>query len=294
MAIKKTTEQFKQEVFSKNKNLEILDEYINNNTKIKVRCKKHDYTWDVIPRQLLSKPQCPICSGHNKNNKEFLKEVNQANKDIIPLTEYTRDRIPMDFLCLRCGKKFTQTPAIFLNTPSCPICRNRKRRNQDDFIKEMEETNEDITIIGTYTNFQNKVKCKCKKCSSEWEAFPQNLLRGHGCPICNSSIGERKVRQFLEKYKIKFSQEYIFKDCKDIFCLPFDFFLFDQNMCIEFDGIQHFEPVQHYGGAEYFEIVKKHDDIKNRYCTDNNIALLRISYKNINNIEEILKEKLLV
>ena len=65
--------------------------------------------------------------------------------------------------------------------------------------------------------------------------------------------------------------------------LPFDFYLPDYNVCIEYDGIQHFEPVD-FGGkgqewaCQQFESLKLRDDIKNAYCAANNIPLCRIKY----------------
>lgn len=57
--------------------------------------------------------------------------------------------------------------------------------------------------------------------------------------------------------------------------LPFDFY-------IEYDGIQHYKPI--VGGEEGFIKLKERDDIKSKYCKDNNIELYRIGYKdNINN-----------
>ena len=71
-----------------------------------------------------------------------------------------------------------------------------------------------------------------------------------------------------------------------------DFYINDLNLCIEFDGKQHFEPVKHFGGKVNFDKTKKRDEIKNNFCFNNNIKLLRISYKDINNVENILNENL--
>ena len=79
------------------------------------------------------------------------------------------------------------------------------------------------------------------------------------------------------------NREKIFKDCtnqRDNFCrgLRFDFYLPEQNTLIEYDGEQHFKPVNYYGGEEGFFYRKKNDKIKNEYCRNNNIKLIRIHY----------------
>lgn len=60
--------------------------------------------------------------------------------------------------------------------------------------------------------------------------------------------------------------------------LPFDFYLYDKNIIIEYDGLHHFEPVKGWGGEEKFKITQENDEIKNTYCKNNNITLIRIPY----------------
>ena len=78
-----------------------------------------------------------------------------------------------------------------------------------------------------------------------------------------------------------------FKDCKDIKTLPFDFYLPYYNICIEFDGWQHYNMTKH-DTSEKFEIRKKHDIIKDEYCKNNNMYLIRIPYWEYKNIDNIL------
>ena len=63
-------------------------------------------------------------------------------------------------------------------------------------------------------------------------------------------------------------------------------------MCIEYDGKQHYEINTYFGGYESFIDTKIRDTIKNIYCRENNIKLLRITYKDFNNIEKILENNL--
>lgn len=88
--------------------------------------------------------------------------------------------------------------------------------------------------------------------------------------------------------EIDFEQEKRFYDCRDVKPLPFDFYLPQYNLIIEFDGQQHFREVYNRD----FETTKKHDEIKNKYCEDNDIDLLRIPYWDGNDIEKIISTKL--
>lgn len=79
--------------------------------------------------------------------------------------------------------------------------------------------------------------------------------------------------------------------------LPFDFYLPSYNIVIELDGEQHFKPVRfggisHKEAIEQFKIRKLHDKIKNQFCKNNNIRLVRIPYYNIKEIPNIIDKML--
>ena len=114
-------------------------------------------------------------------------------------------------------------------------------------------------------------------------------LKGHGCPKCNRSKGELKISKLLDKLKINYIEQYSFNNCKNIYKLKFDFYLPNKNTCIEYDGIQHFKPIEIFGGEKKFCNTKKRDKIKTEYCKSNKIKLLRITVFNLNNIEAFLK-----
>lgn len=91
----------------------------------------------------------------------------------------------------------------------------------------------------------------------------------------------------MEYNNVKYIKQQRFKGCKDKNPLPFDFYLPELNICIEFDGIQHFEIIEKWGGGDGLKDRQMKDKIKNKYCKNNNIILLRIKYNE--NIEEKLK-----
>lgn len=105
------------------------------------------------------------------------------------------------------------------------------------------------------------------------------------CDTCTKKYSslELKVKSYLEENKINFITQYKYQDCVDILPLPFDFYLSDYNVLLEIDGKQHFEPLM--GGQKGFEIRQKHDAIKNQYCLNNHIQLIRIPYTEFNKSE---------
>ena len=69
-----------------------------------------------------------------------------------------------------------------------------------------------------------------------------------------------------------------FSDCKNINVLKFDFYLPKYNLCIEYNGIQHYQAIDYFGGEERFKQQQKLDTIKQQWCTENNIKLIIIPY----------------
>ena len=119
---------------------------------------------------------------------------------------------------------------------------------------------------------------RCKIHNVIWSVQPCHILEGHGCPRCNESRGEKQIAEWLDNHGVQYVPQKTFDDCKNKKLLPFDFYIPDKNICIEYDGKQHFEPIDFFGGEDGFEQCKYRDEVKNAYCKDNNINLLRIPY----------------
>lgn len=107
----------------------------------------------------------------------------------------------------------------------------------------------------------------------------------------SNSKGEIKISNVLKSLNLNFEREKRFKNCKNKKELRFDFYLPDYNCCIEYDGIQHFQECSLC--TDTLEDRKYRDNIKNQYCRDNNIKLIRISYIDYDKIDEqYLKERI--
>jgi len=134
-------------------------------------------------------------------------------------------------------------------------------------------------------------ECSCgNKFYKKWDYIRSG--RERHCDFCMSKSNiEDCVAKFLTKNVIDFEREYKFEDCRDKNRLPFDFYLPKYNTCIEIDGEQHYKPIR-FGGMEENESIErfnkqtKRDIIKDDYCKDNNIKLLRIPYWFFNNKKE--------
>jgi len=185
---------------------------------------------------------------------------------------------------------FIQRINSHLSGNGCPICKfDEKRLSKKEFIKKSKEIHGDkydYSLV-KYENMTTKVKIICSK-HGMFEQSPDNHInRSSGCPICKESHGEKIIRIYLQKNDIFYISQKRFSDCKDKRELPFDFYLPDFNMCIEYDGKQHFDFKCNFNkNNNNYDKMKKHDKIKNNYCNENNINLLRIKY-NENILEKL-------
>ena len=126
--------------------------------------------------------------------------------------------------------------------------------------------------------------CKCD-CGNEVKVHSYTLTSGHtqscGC-LRSESVSKFEVfiSDILSENHILFYREYGFNNCKGVGNkkLRFDFYLPDYNTLIEYDGAQHFKPIEYFGGEEKYNILKSNDEIKNEYCKIHKINLIRIPY----------------
>lgn len=124
--------------------------------------------------------------------------------------------------------------------------------------------------------------CQCD-CGNFTEVSVGQLVRGHtlSCGCKHQSKWEMFINDYLTSLNIIFIPQKRFNDCKNkkqSDMLPFDFYLPDYNLCIEYDGEHHFHPIEIWGGYEKFIVNQENDQIKNEYCKNNNITLLRLPY----------------
>lgn len=140
-------------------------------------------------------------------------------------------------------------------------------------------------------------KCQCD-CGNKCEYSVDMLEKGDAISCgCSSSKGELKIKTILQNLNVPFIQQYKFSDCinpKTNCKLLFDFYLPINNVCIEYDGQQHFYYLNSgWNTKENFEKTQYRDNIKNQYCENHKIKLIRIPYWDYDKLnKEYLKERI--
>ena len=136
--------------------------------------------------------------------------------------------------------------------------------------------------------------CKCHNCGTEIDIESSNLQHQISCG-CIHSKGEFKIKQLLNNNNILFEQQKSFESCISPFTkalLKFDFYI-NNKYLIEYDGEQHFETTKRgWNTQKHLEETQFRDNIKNQWCKENNIPLIRIPYTHFNELclEDLLLE----
>lgn len=269
-----------------------LIDYINAHKKVKIICKEHG-VFEQRPNDHLNGKGCSLCNGGVKlNTNQFIiksKEIHGDKYDY-SLSKYNTSYDKIKIICKEHGI-FEQKSNGHLNGKGCPFCNGGVKLSKAVFIKKSKHIHKDkydYSLVN-YVNSHTKIKIICKE-HGVFNQLPYQHLNNNGCPKCKESKGEKDIRNILEKNNIIFESEKRFGNCKDKLPLPFDFYLPNQNTLIEYDGKQHFEPINFFGGNKSLILQQKRDKIKNIYCKENNINLIRIKYDD--NINEKIKQML--
>jgi len=269
-----------------------------NRSKVLIICNLHGEFTQVAGSHLRGQ-SCKKCFSKKESLElsSFIDRAKNIHNDRYDysLVNYSNNKKKVDIICNLHGC-FKQTPNSHLNGNGCRKCSIVKKsiyfRNDFDIIKNMllqiHDKKYDYSLV-KYINSKDKVDIICPKHG----IFKQSIYthkKGHGCPSCKESNGEKAISTFLNEIKVSFLREHSFSDCRNRLPLEFDFYLPTYNLCIEYDGKQHFESNDFFGGEEAFTQLVKNDNIKNQYCHINNIKLIRIDYNNQNNIKNILEK----
>ncbi len=285
--------------------------------KVKVQC---DYCDKILEKDFGSynveynkfpKCACKECGG--KKLKEVLNMF-ESPKTITRLKNFCNEKgyvllldnsdsithkTQIRYICPKHGEQVS-TPDAMLRGHGCWKCGrehtgNVLRQSLVDVKQIVESVNDNILLNPEdyKDTFTHNLKIKCGRCGNIYTTALKNYICADvtTCRKCSyaQSKGEKCIADYLKEHNIQYEQEKRFIDCKDKKPLPFDFYLPQYNKCIEYDGSQHYQP--HFG-KKNFEQCKKHDQIKDQYCINKGIELIRIPYWNKENIETILNEKL--
>ena len=276
-------------------------EYVSVNEKVCIICPKHGEFWQE-PRVHLSGGGCRLCHQdklkkiNTISEEEFIIRAKKVHGDKYDYSKVKYTGIS-DKVCIICPKhgEFWQSPDNHLHGHGCKYClydilKNCRRSNKDEFITKA------IVVHGNkydyskvvYTNCDTLVTIICPE-HGEFKQTPYNHLHGCSCPNCRNWRLEEDMTSFLEENGIEFERQ---KKFDWLGRQSLDIYVPSVNIGIECQGLQHFKPINYFGGIEGFKKRVKLDKLKKELCDANGINLLYYSDENID--ESVITDKELI
>jgi hypothetical protein len=293
--------------------------YINYKSKCEMYCSKldknnieHGTFFQSFGKHIFCKQGCPKCGrekmedGRRYSQQQFIDIVTKVHKGYYDYSKsiYTGRKYNVIITCPEHGD-FNQQAGHHMKGGICPkhaaiICSKANPPLTTEIFIERSIKFHGKAFdysLSKYINSHIKVKIKCNKCNNIFEQLPFSHMAGNGCNICRSSKGELKIRKYLTEKNIQFKQEHKFIDCisKNKGLSRFDFYLPEYNLCIEYDGDQHIDGKYVWSSRNADDIlddIHERDLIKNDYCTNKGIKLLRIYLWDYDNIEKLIDDAL--
>ncbi len=281
---KKTDTQFKREVYNLVGNeYSFLESYINIETSLEVKHNKCGHTYKVTPANFLKGTRCPYCYGcRKKTDTQFQQEVfDLVGNKYVFLDTYVNTHTKLKVKHNKCGNVYEVMPSNFLRGQRCPYCSASFNFKKTDaqFKQEVFDLVKDAyTFLDSYVSDHTKIRVKHNECGHIYKVTPGNFLYGYRCPYCSSSKGEDVISKILKSLGIKYEYQKTFDDLTDKASLSYDFFIPNQNILIEYQGKQHYEPIDYFGGESQFKSQQKHDSMKLDYAKLHNYNLIAVPY----------------
>lgn len=207
--------------------------------------------------------------------------------------QYHGAKSPVELRCKKCGHWFKQLPTNHLRKGGCIFCsyEDRGRRHRltfEEFVQKARNIHGQDKyryFRDTYTTGKKRMKILCLEHGTEfWQSPDAHMAGKTACTFCQRiSKSERAIYDWLEKHHLHFVYQQCFRSCRDQRPLPFDFFLPNQRLLIEYDGEHHFK--------EFYSSVKevqRRDAIKTQWAEKNGYRLARIPYWDATKIPSIL------
>ncbi len=214
--------------------------------------------------------------------KEWIEKAKKihGNKYDYSKVNYINNSTKICIICPIHGE-FWMTPTAHVDgKQGCKIC-SGKKLTKNIFIEKARKVHGDKYDYSksVYVNTVTKVCVICPKHGEFW-IFPNNHLKGNGCPKCKKSKLENILAYYLMKNSIEFTYIKKFDWLKNKNPMSLDFYLPEYNVAIECQGEQHL-----IKGRNFTNVLQLENDLlKNKLCKENGVKLLYFGYTPINEI----------
>lgn len=254
-------------------------------------CEKHGKYLQIY-RAHQQGSRCRKCQadGHRRRKLLTIEEAERRQPDLVKGQTWRGNHANYEYVCDTHGIYKQQ----FSNHHSGERCRECAKKTQGAYhkltIKEAQVRHPDLVRGQEWKGTLAAYKYECPTHGIYKQVFNAHD-KNKQCPLCRESKGEKRISRVLESTGLSFSRQKKFGSCKSKRVLPFDFYIEDLTLLIEYHGRQHYHPVREWGGKKTFEGVQHRDGIKRRWAKKHGIRLLIVPYT-VRNIEAYVTKRL--
>lgn len=260
--------------------------------KVVVTCPTHG-DFFIRPSGHLSGNGCRECANIRIGNSSrlstaaYIERASKVHESFFSYekTVYVGGDKKVIITCPRHGD-FKQTASAHLEGDGCSKCHFEnmsldRRLSKEEFIKRANKKHHGFYDYSQseYVNNNTKIRIKCHK-HGVFEQTPASHFNGKGCPVCKFSKGELFLLGLFKEVGILYKTQYKLP----IYKFEYDFYLPEYNAFVEFHGVQHYKPVDCFGGEDAFLELKKRDLFKLELSRLYGISMVYFNHTHLKNL----------
>lgn len=261
----------------KENNITLVSDFIDTQTKIKVRCNVCNKEWEVRPNGFSG--ECKFCNRVKSTKSSFSK----LHPDFTLINKNSRE---MTIKCNKCGTIFKR---IRFNN-LCPICdkelthkrRSESQKNKrlsascfdkythEKFVEELYKRRQDLEVLSEYKGSHKSMTFKHKDCGYVFSMPAYYAITGIECPKCrikNTPKYVSNIENDVYEYVKSIYNGVIKRNTTYPIYKELDIFMPDKNVAIEVNGT--------YWHSSLFKSPEYHVD-KSKRCENLGIRLIHI------------------
>ena len=277
--------------------------YINSKTPIKIICPIHG-EFQQVPIYHTQGSGCPKCA-HFLTTEKFIQKAKEIHNNKYDYSKVVYENTDKQ-VCIICPEhgEFWQTPHEHLRGHGCQKCARESNKiaisyTKKDFIEKSNKIHNNKYNYSKvkYIDSKTPVEIICPKHGSFWQRPQDHYLNECGCPKCTLKSQTKLYERLKEAF---LTEEILFEVGNSVVTWlelqRFDIYFPKYNIAVEYNGIQHYIPIEHFGGKLDFESTLKRDELKRQKCKENNCTLFEVKYdytekdyqKLVENIQNII------
>lgn len=257
--------------------------FLNVSEKVEILCPQHGSFWQDLYSHTVKGTGCPSCARQSDRLtlEAFISKAREVHGDKYGYgkVEYDVGASQVVITCRKHGD-FRQRALSHLSGSGCKKCHIEENRiSTEEFIRNAKSVHGEKYDYGRviYQGNKKPVEIVCQKHGSFWQRPNSHTAVKAGCPLCNESKGEIAVENVLKKYGINYIREYRIKP----YLYRYDFYIPELDIYIEFNGEQHYKPVDSFGGYEAYLSCKERDENKRSLVHERKATLIVLTYLNL-------------